>query len=226
MPHLRYNNNEVGGALVPYIGPNGNWWIGKKDTGTSANFSGTTYTPIKGVDYFTEEDIAELLKMADATLVMKTIISNIGDMTELSDESAESLVEAINNYAIALKELQTQIITINNKFVDDHMTREDLHMSTYITTDEFNINVQAPVLWQQIKSSYPLGEIDYNKPQESSVETLDLETANADMDAEDAVYATTESNKYVSVSNISHFDDETDDVSEIAEGETVATLNN
>lgn len=46
-------------GLTPYIGSNNNWWIGDIDTGVLAR--GTDgedgYTPVKGVDYFTEEEV-------------------------------------------------------------------------------------------------------------------------------------------------------------------------
>ncbi len=66
---------------TPYIGENGNWWIGKTDTGTKAQgpqgatgadgANGTNgkdgKTPVKGIDYFTDSDKAEI---ANAVLAM------------------------------------------------------------------------------------------------------------------------------------------------------------
>lgn len=49
-------------GLTPYVGSNNNWWIGDIDTGILAR--GTDgedgYTPVKGVDYFTEEEIQQI----------------------------------------------------------------------------------------------------------------------------------------------------------------------
>lgn len=38
-------------GLTPYIGGNGNWWLGKEDTGIKAEGK-DGYTPVKGKDYF------------------------------------------------------------------------------------------------------------------------------------------------------------------------------
>lgn len=43
-------------GLTPYVGSNNNWWIGDVDTGILAR----GYTPVKGVDYFTEEEIQQI----------------------------------------------------------------------------------------------------------------------------------------------------------------------
>lgn len=220
MPQLKIDGQRVGGATIPYIGPNGNWWVGKLDTGVSANFSGTVYTPVKGVDYFTEEEIAELLVKADSTTLMKTIISNIGNMEELSDESAESLVEAINNYAEALRQLQLQIISINNYMVNEHMNVENIHMPTYYSADELDNTIEGPLVWNQLKSSYFIEEL----PDESTEdETFDIESEDTDNLDANAVYATDQDNTFVTLSNIEQYS-EGDDLSSVQEGETIATL--
>lgn len=74
----------TGGAdgITPHIGENGNWWIGNEDTGVRAagergeqgergndgrdGIDG--YTPVKGVDYFTEADVAEIVARVLAQL--------------------------------------------------------------------------------------------------------------------------------------------------------------
>ena len=43
-------------GLTPYVGENNNWWIGDVDTGVLAR----GYTPQKGVDYFTEEEVQQI----------------------------------------------------------------------------------------------------------------------------------------------------------------------
>lgn len=52
-------------GLTPFIGENGNWWIGEEDTGVKAQGEdgekgADGYTPVRGVDYWTEEDKAEI----------------------------------------------------------------------------------------------------------------------------------------------------------------------
>lgn len=220
MPHMQYNGTRVGGALVPYIGPNGNWFVGKSDTGISANFSGDIYTPVKGIDYFTEEEITELLNRADSTIIMKTIISNIGNMEELSDESAESLVEAINNYAEALRQLQLQFISNNNYIVNNHMNVDNIHMPTYFSIDELDNSLDGPIVWNQLKSSYLIAELSDESTED--IETFDLESEDTENTDTSAVYATDQDNTYVTLTNISEYSD--DDLSSVQDGETIATL--
>lgn len=43
-------------GLTPYVGENNNWWIGDVDTGILAR----GYTPVKGVDYFTTEEVQQI----------------------------------------------------------------------------------------------------------------------------------------------------------------------
>lgn len=72
-----YKNGADG--LTPHIGENGNWWIGEIDTGVKARgtdgkngTNGTNgvdgYTPIKGIDYYTEADKKELIATIIASL--------------------------------------------------------------------------------------------------------------------------------------------------------------
>ncbi len=48
-------------GVAPHIGENGNWFIGENDTGVLARGK-NGYTPIKGIDYYTPEDISKLKK--------------------------------------------------------------------------------------------------------------------------------------------------------------------
>lgn len=58
---------EQGVAKAPYVGDNGNWYewnVASQsyvDTGTQAQ-GDDGYTPVKGKDYFTEKDKAELVQ--------------------------------------------------------------------------------------------------------------------------------------------------------------------
>lgn len=51
-------------GLTPYIGENGNWWIGDTDTGVAAGGSGGGYTLVANI--ITEEDVSELIFDTDA----------------------------------------------------------------------------------------------------------------------------------------------------------------
>lgn len=57
-------------GVTPHIGDNGNWFIGETDTGVCAagkdglpgEAGADGYTPVKGTDYWTEADKAEIIK--------------------------------------------------------------------------------------------------------------------------------------------------------------------
>lgn len=69
-------------GVTPHIGDNGNWWLGSSDTGVKAEgkdgIDGNNgsngvdgedgYTPVKGVDYFTEADISAIVEQVIDTL--------------------------------------------------------------------------------------------------------------------------------------------------------------
>ena len=52
-------------SSAPYIGENGNWWVGETDLGVKAQGQDGApgkdgHTPQRGVDYWTEEDVAQM----------------------------------------------------------------------------------------------------------------------------------------------------------------------
>lgn len=66
-------------GITPHIGDNGNWFIGETDTGVAAQgetgATGATgeagadgYTPVRGTDYWTDEDKAEIVAATVAAL--------------------------------------------------------------------------------------------------------------------------------------------------------------
>lgn len=77
---LKYNGSDVGlkgtNGITPHIGENGNWYIGSKDTGKPSRGEkgdkGDTgadgKTPVKGTDYWTEADKAEIVNDTLAAL--------------------------------------------------------------------------------------------------------------------------------------------------------------
>ena len=54
-------------GITPHIGSNGNWYIGDNDTGVKAKGE-DGYTPVKGKDYYTESDKAEMVQDVLAAL--------------------------------------------------------------------------------------------------------------------------------------------------------------
>lgn len=61
---LKYNGSDVGlkgtNGITPHIGENGNWYIGSTDTGKPSRGE-KGKTPVKGTDYWTEADKAEIV---------------------------------------------------------------------------------------------------------------------------------------------------------------------
>lgn len=55
------------GGITPHIGANGNWYIGDIDTGKPLRGEKGD-TPVKGVDYWTEEDKQEIIQAVLAAI--------------------------------------------------------------------------------------------------------------------------------------------------------------
>lgn len=74
---------------TPHIGDNGNWWIGEEDTGVKAAGPAGD-TPEKGVDYWTEEDKADIVDAVKAevplvkTAEQPTFVNSVDEMTDTS----------------------------------------------------------------------------------------------------------------------------------------------
>lgn len=68
----KYDSGELRGrdgdpgknGLTPHIGPNTNWFIGDTDTGKPSK----GHTPVKGVDYFTQQDIDAIVTKVVSSL--------------------------------------------------------------------------------------------------------------------------------------------------------------
>ena len=101
-----FNGKDGNNGATPYIGENGNWWINGVDTGKpSRGDTGKTgepgtqgkkgadgYTPIKGIDYFTKADIAEIVAAVLAEITTPDEPGGGGDNTEGGyDESTGNL---------------------------------------------------------------------------------------------------------------------------------------
>ena len=80
---------EGGVGISPHIGENGNWFIGTTDTGVKAagedGIDGIT--PIKGVDYFTAEEIENITINAASKIDLSNII------VQLENEEAYEALE-------------------------------------------------------------------------------------------------------------------------------------
>lgn len=69
-----FPESEPSESTIPYIGDNGNWWVGENDTGVKAQ-GNDGYTPIKGKDYYTDQDVAELV---NEVLIALPIAEGVG----------------------------------------------------------------------------------------------------------------------------------------------------
>lgn len=71
-----FNGADGSDGITPHIGANGNWFIGDTDTGNPSrgkkgeqgNTGADGYTPVKGVDYFTEAEKQEIVNDVLETL--------------------------------------------------------------------------------------------------------------------------------------------------------------
>lgn len=111
-----------------HIGENGNWWVGNVDTGTSAKGSGTT--PVKGVDYWTEDDLAEMRKT-----IREEVQTQVGDeLSGLKKDVADlqyvpiQITHISNN--IGIVEMGTKVSSVainircNKKMTELHINGE------------------------------------------------------------------------------------------------------
>ena len=79
-------------GLTPYVGSNNNWWIGDVDTGVLAR----GYTPQKGVDYFTGDEIRQIQNEVSSGAIgdlKQEVDSLVGAIKTISIEVVDSLPE-------------------------------------------------------------------------------------------------------------------------------------
>lgn len=125
-------------GLTPYVGSNNNWWIGDIDTGVLAR--GTDgedgYTPVKGVDYFTEEEIQQIQN--------EVLGGAIGDFEAVVDEetatfnaNAENTLTGYN--ANAQEKFETYNANANSKF-SDYNTNAEEKFSKYTSNAEAKLS--------------------------------------------------------------------------------------
>lgn len=130
-------------GITPTIGNNGNWYLGETDTGKpSRGIQGENgqdgqdgqngqdgYTPIKGVDYFTSEDIASL-----------NIPTNLSDLTDdtthrLVSDSEKSTWNSKSDFSGNYNDL-TNKPTKLSEFTDDLGSNPTHTHSQYLTSHQ------------------------------------------------------------------------------------------
>lgn len=125
-------------GLTPYVGSNNNWWIGDIDTGVLAR--GTDgedgYTPVKGMDYFTEEEIQQIQNEVSG--------GAIGDFKAVVDEetatfnaNAENTLTGYN--ANAQEKFDTYNANADSKF-ETYNTNAETKFSGYNTNAEAKLS--------------------------------------------------------------------------------------
>lgn len=134
------NGTDGQDGITPTIGNNGNWYLGETDTGKpSRGIQGETgapgqngqdgYTPIKGVDYFTSEDIASL-----------NIPTNLSDLTDdtthrLVSDSEKSTWNSKSDFSGNYNDL-TNKPTKLSEFTDDLGSNPTHTHSQYLTSHQ------------------------------------------------------------------------------------------
>ena len=165
-------------GLTPYVGSNNNWWIGDIDTGVLAR--GTDgedgYTPVKGVDYFTEEEIQQIQNEVSG--------GAIGDFKAVVDEetatfnaNAENTLTGYN--ANAQEKFETYNANANSKF-SDYNTNAEMKLESYNSNHtekltEYNTNAETKFSKYTSNAEAKLSE--YNK---NDLDKTALYNTNAD----------------------------------------------
>ena len=125
-------------GLTPYIGSNNNWWIGDIDTGVLAR--GTDgedgYTPVKGVDYFTEEEVQQIQNEVSGGAIgdFKAVVD---EETAIFNTNAENTLTGYN--ANAQEKFDTYNANADSKF-ETYNTNAETKFSGYNTNAEAKLS--------------------------------------------------------------------------------------
>lgn len=180
-------------GLTPYVGSNNNWWIGDIDTGVLAR--GTDgedgYTPVKGVDYFTEEEIQQIQNEVSG--------GAIGDFEAVVDEetatfnaNAENTLTGYN--ANAQEKFETYNANANSKF-SDYNTNAEEKFSKYTSNaeaklSEYNQNDSKKTEAYNRNAAEKLEAYSQNHTEKVAEYNANAETKTAEFDANAAALQT------------------------------------
>lgn len=109
---------QLGKIVTPHIGENGNWYIGETDTGKPSSGQGAPgtdgKTPVRGVDYWTNEDKVQVIALAAAGALSEAaspvFISRLEDMTDTEK------VYVFNGFIYAYQYVESTTIPYTNLF--------------------------------------------------------------------------------------------------------------
>ena len=153
-------------GLTPYVGENNNWWIGDMDTGILAR----GYTPVKGVDYFTEGEVQQIQSEVSSGAIgdFKTVVDS---ETNKFDANADSKFEAYNQNDSKKTEAynsnaQTKMADYNTN-ADNRVAEFDAH-TEQIQTDISGLKSDLPNKLKKANERFYIGNIVEDKWQQSN----------------------------------------------------------
>ena len=148
-------------GITPNIGANGNWWVGDTDTGV---FAGGTAgkdgedgedgkTPVKGEDYFTEEDKAEIVEAVIAAGGGGSATIEVNGILKGDGTGAVVAAEAGVDYAAAEHTQSADTITAGTLAGEVKANASNQTYSTYLlrnsrlaSTDQ-TVSTNGEICW-------------------------------------------------------------------------------
>ena len=201
------NGTDGTDGLTPTIGQNGNWYLGDTDTGKPSRGEkgdkGDTgndgingqdgYTPQKGIDYFTSEDI-ESLNIPDKTSQLQ---NDSGFLTNLTNNLVNYTLKTNTGSLIDLEINQTTyVVTLKLKDVDGNIISTDtidLPLENVVVSGRYDNNTKKVILTLENGS-----EVDFSVA--DLVAGLQTEITSQNKLASDLVDDTNSGNKFVTSS--------------------------
>lgn len=170
-------------GLTPYVGENGNWWLGSEDTGILAR--GTDgedgYTPVKGTDYFTDAEVKQIQNEVSSGAIgdFKSVVDT--ETNKFNTNAAEKLTEYNDN---ATEKLNAYNSNADSKF-DAYNTNAETKFSGYNSNAEsklavYNQNDSEKTEAYNINAQTKLA--DYNTNADNRVAKFDAHTEQIQAD--------------------------------------------
>ena len=214
-------NDGIDGVdgITPTIGDNGNWYLGNEDTGKpSRGIQGEQgipgndgHTPIKSVDYFTEQDIEEIegdiLNEVYTKSETDTLLDEKADIEDIPDVSnfITKDVNNLTNYTLktntgSLIDLEindtTYVVTLKLKNQDGTVISTDtidLPLESVVVSGRYDNTTKKVILTLENGS-----EVDFSVA--DLVAGLQTEITSSNKLASDLVDDTNSGNKFVTTS--------------------------
>lgn len=120
-------------GITPTIGPNGNWYLGDEDTGVAAN-GAKGDSPVKGVDYWTEAEKAEIVEDAKTEIGLSNY-AKTADVPVTAQIDINNLVSFKNSNGVVLFTLQLPK-NMNSQYTVE--LSDGVTLSTVMFNDDFD----------------------------------------------------------------------------------------